>query len=247
MRELWPEPAGDVDPDVLVAGDERVPPPGRPWVMVNMIASVDGATAVEGVSGALGGPADKAMFRALRAVADVILVGAATVRAENYGPPRPSGATRDARIGRGQRPAPRVAVVSASLALDPTQSVFAEAEEPPLVFTGVRPDQARAEALAEVAEVVPAKAPELALPTVLADLAERGARVVLCEGGPSLNGQMVAAGLVDEWCTTLAPVIVAGRSSRPAHGTDGETAMQMRLRRVIADDDGALLVRYTTR
>ena len=247
MRELWPEPGEEVDPHALVAGDERPPPAGRPWVMVNMIASVDGATAVEGVSGALGGAGDKAMFRALRAVADVILVGAATVRAENYGPPRPSDATRAARVARGQHPAPRMAVVSASLMLDPTQSIFAEAEEPPLVFTGARPDETRAETLAEVATVVRAETPELTLPAVLADLTDRGARVLLCEGGPSLNGQMVTAGLVDEWCTTLAPVIVAGPSSRPAHGSAGEAATHLQLRRVIADDDGALLLRYTIR
>ncbi len=68
---------------------------------------------------------------------------------------------------------------------------------------------------------------------------------MLCEGGPSLNGQIVAAGLVDEWCTTLAPVVVAGPSSRPAHGEADEAATPLRLRRVLVDDDGALLLRYT--
>jgi hypothetical protein len=58
----------------------------RPAVRLNMIASIDGATAVAGVSGGLGGPADQALFAVLRSQADVVLVAAGTVRAEHYGP-----------------------------------------------------------------------------------------------------------------------------------------------------------------
>src|SRR5688572_14206623 len=94
--------------------------------MVNMISSADGATAVEGLSGGLGGPADQKVFGAVRAVADVIVAGAGTVRAERYGPPRPSGARRTAREGRGQAPAPRLAVVSRSLDLDLDSPAFTE-------------------------------------------------------------------------------------------------------------------------
>ncbi|MCU0310063.1 MAG: pyrimidine reductase family protein [Acidimicrobiales bacterium] len=245
MRELWPEPGEDLDADAVVAGDERPTPPGRPWVAVNMIASVDGATALAGVSGGLGGPADRAMFRALRGIADVVVVGAATVRAEHYGPPRPSDTIRAARVARGQRPTPRIAVVSGRMDLDPAQGLFAEAEERPLVFTGARADAARSEAMAGVATIVRAEQAEVDLATMLAVLADHGATVVLCEGGPSLNGQMVAEGLVDEWCTTVAPMLVAGPSSRPAHGAAGSGATPLRLRRVVADDDGTLLLRYT--
>ena len=84
-----------------------------------MVASVDGATAIDGVSGGLGGPADKQVFSAIRGVADVILAGAGTVRAERYGPPRTPPSIQAARRARGQAAKPRLAVVSRSLDLDP--------------------------------------------------------------------------------------------------------------------------------
>jgi riboflavin biosynthesis pyrimidine reductase len=244
MRELWPDPAPDVDPMTRLAGDRRPRPADRPWVMVNMIATVDGGTATSGVSGGLGADGDRTVFRALRSLADVILVGAATVRAENYGPPRPSDAVRAQRRRRGQEPTPRMAVVSSRLDLDPDQSLFAEAEQRPLVFTGVAADPASATALAPVAELVRGTGAMLDLPMVLTELAERGAEVVLCEGGPSLNGQLVAAALVDEWCTTVSPRLVAGPSARAAHGHDDGPALGLRLDRVMADDEGFLFLRY---
>lgn len=247
MRELWPEPIDDVDVQARLAGDERPARGDRPWVMLNMIATVDGGTAVAGVSGGLGGPGDKTMFRALRSVPDVILVGAGTVRAEHYGPPQPSDAVRAARLARGQTSAPRLVVVSSRLDLDPTERLFFGAEERPLVFTGTSADTARAEALSPVAEVVRGSTDLLDLATVLAELRARGALVVLCEGGPTLNGQLVAAGLVDEWCSTVSPMLVAGGSGRAAHGPDPSGPTALRLDRVHADDDGYLFLRYTTR
>src|ERR1043165_7544267 len=99
VRQLFPVPGGSVEP-LDVYRDLPVVD-GRPAVRLNMIASVDGSTAVDGLSGGLGGPADRKVFAALRSLADVVLVAAGTVRAENYGP--------------GTLP---IAVVSGSLRLD---------------------------------------------------------------------------------------------------------------------------------
>lgn len=100
MRRLHPCPADAVDP---VAEYGRLAPlaGGRPAVRVNMIASIDGASSAGGLSGALGGPPDKAVFAALRCLADVIVVGAATMRAEGYGPARLDGTARARRRGWG--------------------------------------------------------------------------------------------------------------------------------------------------
>src|SRR5436309_584925 len=106
VRQLFPIPLDDVDPVVCYRGDDRT---GSPWVLLNMITTADGATAIDGRSGGLGGRADKQVFAALRSVADVILVGAGTVRVENYGPPK--GAAR-------------LAIVTAKLDLEPTARVF---------------------------------------------------------------------------------------------------------------------------
>lgn len=147
MQRLWPTPGEINDIAALVADEARPPWAARPWLLVNMITSLDGAIAIEGRSGGLGGPADAAVFAALRGIADVILVGAGTARTERYGPPRPSAATRRARQARGQAPAPRIAVVTRSLTLDLASPLFTEAEERPLVIAPAAADPAR---LAEV-------------------------------------------------------------------------------------------------
>jgi riboflavin biosynthesis pyrimidine reductase len=88
MRQLFPSPVDPVDPADVYGDPPRTGPGGRPGVRLNMIASVDGATTVAGVSGGLGGGADHELSALLRSLADVVLVAAGTVRAEGYGPSR---------------------------------------------------------------------------------------------------------------------------------------------------------------
>lgn len=247
VRQLLPTVDGaavdDVDPVAAYAADDRPTPDDRPWVMVNMVASTDGATAVDGRSGALGGPADKRVFAAVRAVADVVLVAAGTVRAERYGPPRPSDVVRAQRRSRGQSEAPRVAIVTRRLDLDLDTALFTGAEAPPFVIV---PESTAADRLAPVQErahVVRAGARDVSLPIALRALFAEGARIVLVEGGPSLNGTVVADDLVDELCLTLSPLLVSGDSARIAHG-DRSVTERLRLRRILEEDD-LLFLRYT--
>jgi hypothetical protein len=105
VKQLFPLPGGDVDVDAalsLYGNQDRRAGPDRPYVVVNMVASIDGVTAVDGVSKALGSPTDRAIFLRLRDLADAIVVGAATARAERYGPARPTSAAQAARLERGQ-------------------------------------------------------------------------------------------------------------------------------------------------
>ncbi len=189
-----------------VYGDVSRPmPAARPWVLVNMVASTDGATAVDGVSGSLGGEPDRVVFGAIRAVADVILVASGTVRAEGYHAPRTPDALLVAGPGRrGQAPHPRLAIVSGSLEMDRSSSVFVDArpEARPIVVTSARADPDRRAALARVADVVEAGDAHVDLAGAVAALGARGAAVVLTEGGPSLLGQLAAADLIDELCLT---------------------------------------------
>ncbi|MCB0995629.1 MAG: pyrimidine reductase family protein [Acidimicrobiales bacterium] len=253
MRELFPQGAEDADAAERYAADERERPDGAPWVVINMIASADGATAIDGRSGALGGPADQAVFRALRAVPDVILVAAGTVRDEGYGPVKLSAEARRRRSEAGRREVPRLAVVSASLGLDPTAALFTDpglGADRPLVYTVAAAPEERRRALAEVAEVVVAGAERVELSDVIADLRRRDERVVLCEGGPSLNAQLVADDLVDELCLSVAPMLVGGASARVAQGDrSGATPVaprHLRLDRVLTADD-LLFLRYVRR
>jgi riboflavin-specific deaminase-like protein len=243
MRRLWPDPAPIDDVAALVAAEARPAPDGRPWVLVNMIASLDGAITVDGRSGGLGRPADKEMFSALRAVGDVVLAGAGTVRGEGYGPPRPSAATRAARRARGQEEAPRLAIATRRLDLDLTAPLFTEAEAPPFVLTCAAAPADRRTAVAEVAEVIVAGDVTVDLPGALHELHDRGVRTVTCEGGPHLNADLMLADLVDEWALTVSPLLVGGDAPRSTTGLELAEPLPMHLDRVL-EGDGLLLTRW---
>lgn len=243
MQRLWPDPGTIDDVTALVAAEGRPAPADRPWLLVNMVTSLDGAVTVGGRSGGLAGPADKAMFSALRAVADVVLVGAGTVRAEGYGPPRPSPSTRAARAKRGQSPAPRLAIASRSLELDLDLPLFAESETPPFVITCQdAPAQRRAE-VAEVAELIVTGDTAVDLPLAMAGLHARGVRTITCEGGPHLNGDLLLADLIDEWALTVSPVLVGGDARRATTGPLPPAPRPMHLDRLL-EGDGMLLTRW---
>jgi riboflavin biosynthesis pyrimidine reductase len=229
VRRLHPDPAGPVDP-LDVYGD---PPTaeGRPGLRANMIASVDGAATVAGLSGGLAGAGDKALFRALRSLADVVLVGAGTVRAEGYGPPR------------GDGPLPRIAVVTRSLDLDWESALFAAPTTRPIVVTAGDAPADRLDRAREVAEVVVAGTGAVDLPEALRLLGGLGASTILCEGGPSLLGLLAAAGLLDELCLTLAPALAVGDARRIARGPDLPAPRPMALASV-CEEDGFLFLRY---
>lgn len=259
MHRIWPASPraveSVVDAAAAVVDETRVAPPERPWVTVNMIASVDGASAdTEGRSGKLGGPADHEVFHALRAAADVILAGAGTVRAENYGAPKVAAEMQAARRQRGQAPLPRLAVVSASLRLDPGARLFREApdDQPPIVLTSeaaltTEPSAADGRRLAEVADVR-AAGRDLVDWHELVRILHRDfdARILLVEGGPNVNGQLVAHDLVDELCLTIAPVLMGGLTARIVADTAAMTPRPLVLDRMFVDDD-FLLLRYLRR
>jgi riboflavin biosynthesis pyrimidine reductase len=224
MRQLLPTPVDPVDP-VAVYGELPVGS-DRPAVRLNMIASIDGATAVAGVSGGLGGRADHALFAVLRSLADIVLVAAGTVRAERYGP--------------SSTP---IAVVSRSLRLDWDAPFFtAQIARPTVVTVAQAPAEQLARAAA-AADVVVAGDRDVDLATALAALADRGCRAVLAEGGPTLNGQLARAGLLDELCLTLSPRLAGGDAKRILNGPPLHTGAGLRLRSV-CEQDGFLFLRY---
>ncbi len=237
------DPDASFDLGAAYVADRRPARPDRPWLVLNMVVSIDGATAVEGRSGGLGSPADHTAFVALRSVADVILVGAATVRAEHYGPPRTSAAHQAQRVDRGQTPFPRLAVVSGRLDLDLTAPLFIDSPTRPLVVTAASAEPARLAEVGQVAEVVAVGQEHADLQAAVAALRGLGAGVVLCEGGPTLNAQLLAHDLVDEVCVTVAPVLAGGTSKRMIAGPAPDVAATLTLDRVI-EDEGTLLLRY---
>ena len=197
MRQLLPELVDDADPEAVHASLPREAPEDRPFVLVNMIESIDGAAVVDGASGGLGGEGDKIMFRAVRAVPDIILVAARTANAERYSAPRVSEASRDARRERGQSATPRLAVVTGQLSVDLSLEMFTDpGDQRPLVITAEAAPTNRRDEVEAVAEILVAGETNVDLTDALRQLRRRGASVVLGEGGPSVNGGLVGLDLV---------------------------------------------------
>lgn len=244
MRQLFPTALDDVDPAgtyAEVPGTE-----GRAGVRVNMVASVDGATAVDGVSGPLSGPPDRVVYRLLRSFADVVLVAAGTARTENYKPAQAYEEYLAARRGRGQTDAPRIAVVSRSLALDWTTPLFTDATEPTIVIAPTDAPPDRIADARKAAHVITAGTGDVDLHAALGALAEIGLVRVLAEGGPSLNGALAAAGLIDELCLTISPRLAGGDAKRILAGPPLPGGIDLELRSLL-EEDGFLLARYCRR
>lgn len=173
------------------------PDTDRPWVRANFVTTIDGAAYdAQGVTGSLGGKADKQVFAMLRSLADVIVVGAGTARAEGYGP--------------ADKP---IAVVSHSLNLPP------RLHQPGIIVvtTMEAPAKPIDRLRAAGAEVLTYGVGAVDWTELLAEFESRGWRKVLCEGGPTVFGELIEARLVDELCLTVAPVLAAGEAVRIAH------------------------------
>lgn len=212
IDRIWPRPAADLDDDALVSPLRGA----EPVLRVNFVSSVDGAATRDGLSGGLGDAADRRYFELLRRVADVVLVGAGTVRAEGYGPMRVSDASAAWREANGLTPHPVFAIVSGSLDLDPASRIFTEAPVRPIVVTTAGNDVS---AFAEVADaVVAGEGERIDAAVAVAALRARGLDRILCEGGPHLFGSLLAADAVDELCVTVEPTLEAGDARRIAAG-----------------------------
>lgn len=218
----------------------------RCWVRGNMIASLDGGATSDGKSGGLGGPGDRALFNIMREAADVILMGAATVRIENYSGAQLSAAQREARQERGQAEVPPIAVITASANLDHDSMFFTRTEVAPLILTCTNTVGDARRRLGAVSEVINASGadPGRVDPAVaLRILAERKLLRVLTEGGPQLLSTLIENHLLDELCLTTAPLLVGGVARRIATGP-GQVHAQMRPAHLLTDDEGYLYARY---
>ncbi|WP_040780232.1 pyrimidine reductase family protein [Nocardia pneumoniae] len=223
-----------------------------PWVRANFVSSIDGAATSGNLSEGLGTPADKMVFMLLRELADVIVVGAGTARAENYAGARTDPGRRRAfhELGIGGHPdgaPPPIAVVTASAVLEPDARLLTETQVPPLIITTAAAPADRKRRLADAgAEVIEAGDIAVTPQALLRALHARGLLRVLTEGGPQLFGELLAADVVDELCLTTAPLLVGGaarRISLSAH----EFRTRMTRAHVLLDDDGTMLTRWARR
>lgn len=206
-----------------------------------MVASADGAAWMKGLSAGLSGEGDRRIFGIMRGLSDVVLAGAATVRTEGYGPARPRESWSTLREGRP--PAPPIAVITRRLDLDLGGPLFTEAEAyaRTIVITTEAAPKDRIEEAAKNADVVIAGDDRVDMPLAVRELRGRGLGRILCEGGPRLNAQLAAAGLVDELSVSYSPVLLGGDAARILNGVASQTPLVLAQ---VLEEDGFLFCRY---
>ncbi|WP_341952436.1 pyrimidine reductase family protein [Salinibacterium sp. TMP30] len=212
-----------------------------PWLRANFISSIDGAATHEGTSGGLGTDADGRVFALLRRLADVIVVGAGTVRQEGYRNLALDDEAVAWRTANGLSAQPPFAVVSASLRLEPND-LASYATRPFIITTESASEQARAR-VEKVAEIIIAGDTSVDTVELKHALAERGYPQLHSEGGPTLFATMIAEGVVDELCLTLSPRLEGGSARRIVDAAEA-TPQDMALAQALSGADGTLLLRY---
>nr|WP_239135835.1 pyrimidine reductase family protein [Dactylosporangium siamense] len=215
-------------------------PPPEPSIRVNFVASLDGAGTLGGKSAGLSGPEDKRVFGILRMRCDALVVGAGTVRDEGYRALRLDAERRAWRLAHGLSEFPTLVIVSGRGDLDPAQPALADAPVRPIIVT-TRHTAVRD--LEETADVIRAGDGHVDLREAVRQLRQRGFAQLLSEGGPILFGSLTVAGLVDELCLTVSPLLAGPGAGRITAGPHLPTPEALTLRHALLAD-GQLLLRY---
>jgi riboflavin biosynthesis pyrimidine reductase len=214
----------------------------RAWVRAIFIGSADGsAQGPDGASASLSSPGDRRVFGLQRSLCDLVLVGAGTARAERYRPVRLAEVDVSRRHRLGLANTPTIAVVSRSLAVDPGLLGPGSAET--LLVTTLDAATSAAPDGLDQARLVQAGTGVVDLAGALDQLARRGYRRVLCEGGPTLLAHLLAAGRLDDLCLTIAPTLLAGDHRRIAEGPDLDPPTRLRLAHLLEEEE-SLFARY---
>jgi riboflavin biosynthesis pyrimidine reductase len=225
------------------------PPDG---VRANIVLSLDGGASFNGKTRPISDATDLWLLNQLRGYADVIVVGAGTVRAERYGPARLTDEQREHRAASGYADTPPpIAIVSARMTLERDLPIFTGTGPRPLLITAEQSRQ-QAEALADLADIVIAGDERVDPVLLLEALRSRGLRRVLCEGGPTLLASFIEQDLVEDMCLSLAPrftgpqpVDAVGRPGQPLDSAGALSQPTTLSLRHVLTNDGMLFLRYT--
>jgi riboflavin-specific deaminase-like protein len=209
VQLIYPERA-PTSPEELAAGMRlhELAGPDRPYLGINMVSSLDGKATLDWRTKGLSTEVDRRLFHHLRTQADAVMVGAGTAREERYGRMTKNDELRQKRQNEGLVPDALAVIVSGRLALPPDLPLLNDPEQRVVIATGSDEELPGLQGDVEYARVGDD------LPRLLAYLHERhGVRSVLCEGGPTLNSFLFAAGLVDELFLTMNPKVLGGASA----------------------------------
>lgn len=244
MQRIYPQfQPNPTDEQLLEA--YKAPSNAAPFVRFNFVSTIDGAATHAGLSGALGSSADHRVFGLLRRLADVILVGAGTIRAEGYEGELLDEASRSWRLAHGRSARPVLGIVSGRLDLDPTSELFTQNPGEILIFTSAYADTQRQKALREVAEVLLCPDPTgLVDPHWIKDmLMQRRHSMIHAEGGPQLLGAFHEADAVDSLCLTTSPLMAGGTAHRISSGPALAPLRRMGLHSLL-EEEGNLIAEY---
>jgi riboflavin biosynthesis pyrimidine reductase len=244
VRRLLPDPdLGPLDVSELLAGlklGDRATA-DRPYTVANMIESVDGRGSFDGRSSALGDAGDKQVFRALRSVCDVVLVGTGTLATEHYGRLVRDAEVAAARERLGVAAQPLLCTVSRSGHIPPGIPLLADPDARMVIYAGAAVDLGDTAASVEVVTLDP---DQLSLASALHDLRVRlHARLVLCEGGPTVLGQLIGEHAIDELFLTFAGKLAGGSGPAIVSGLALGDPLAVSLRWLL-EQDGSLFLRY---
>ncbi len=229
--------------------------PGRPYLVLNMVSTVNGRATIGGNSGSLGNQADRELFHGLRTVVDAVMIGAGTARSERYRRLVRDQDARELRRERGLAEEPLACIVSGRLALAGDIPLLEDPQARVAILTSSQASltdgASGARFKAQIDYVRTARDGRLDLPGALAELGGRFAvRTVLCEGGPHLNSQLLAAGLVDELFLSLAPKLAGGDATSEAlrilAGVDLDPPVELELLSAL-ESQSHLFLRYGVR
>ena len=246
FRSLFPDTGTlSVSEAAAALRHDADPPPDRPHLALNMVATADGRITIGGRSGPIGNQADRELFHELRAQVDAVMVGAGTLRTERYGRIVRDPDRRARRAAAGLEEDPLAVVVCASLALDPQLPLLQEPDQRVAVITSAEGEIGGTRAQVEyVRSFADGSAPRpIPLAPAMRELRERGVRTVLCEGGAVLNSALLSEGLVDELFLVIASKLAGGAGPGVVSGSQLDPTIDMRLVSAL-EAGGDLFLRY---
>jgi len=249
VQRLFPRPSTEALDDAEPYAHLHLAdaPDDRPYVIVNMVTTVDGKVTLGGVARGIGSRTDRRMMRVLRSNVDALLVGAETLRAEPVDPRLDPDLAQE-RLEHEDLAHPLAVTVSRSLDLNPKHRFFVHGPARSVIFTTRSAAASGADRLRTVATVIPMGDEAVDLTEALSALRKHwSVRRLLCEGGPLLNQQLLSLGLLDELFLTLAPKLAGGSGPGP-FSSENVGALRASLNLVsLYEADGELFARYRVR
>ncbi|MFN8016325.1 MAG: dihydrofolate reductase family protein [Acidimicrobiia bacterium] len=237
MDQIWPTFIENIDLDIAY----EVPESKNKFLRINMVESLDGVFTIDGRAKKLSSDIDRKTFQIMRQHADVLLVGADTVRKENYSAPKFNDEIKQKRKSKGISPHLPLALISSTANFDFESALF-QGDEKTIIFTTNEAVSNHIEHH-KIAEFIGCGKDKVDLSNAVNVLIEKGYKNILCEGGPTINAQLLENNLIDELCLAISPQIVQGTTPTIFNGPVLNNPAKCKPTHMFTQDD-FLFMRY---